>query len=106
MMGLFSVAKQPIVILFDSGASPTSISRSFVVEHHLPIETMEDSLCVQSPGGRLVTKEVVYQILIDLVGHTFPTNLIVLKGQDIDVILGMNWLYQWGAIIDTLHRAI
>ena len=54
----------------------------------------------------MVTKEVVYQIPIELVGHTFPTNLIVLKGQDIDVILGMNWLYQWGAIIDTLHRAI
>jgi len=106
MMGLFSVAKQPIVILFDSGASHTSISRSFVVEHHLPIETMEDSLCVQSPGRRLVTKEVVYQIPLELVGHTFPTNLIVLKGQDIDVILGMNWLYQWGAIIDSLHRAI
>ena len=54
---------------------------------------MEDSLCVQSPCGRLVTKEVVYQIPIELVGHTFPTNLIVLKGQYIDVILGMNWLY-------------
>ena len=49
---------------------------------------------------------MVYQIPIELVGHTFPTNLIVLKGQDIDVILGMNWLYQWGAIIDTLHRVI
>ena len=67
---------------------------------------MEDSLCVQSPSGRLVTKEVVYQIPIELVGHTFPTNLIVLKGQDIDVILGMNWLYQQGAVIDTLHRVV
>ena len=76
------------------------------MEHQLLIKTVEDSLCVQSPSGRLVTKEVVYQIPIKLVGHTFPTNLIVLKGQDIDVILGMNWLYQWGAIIDTLHRAI
>ena len=39
---------------------------------------------------------------IDLVGHTFPTNLLVLKNQDIDVILGMNWMCQRGAIIDTL----
>ena len=67
---------------------------------------MEDSLCVQSPSGRLVTKEVVYQIPIELVGHTFPTNLIVLKGQYIDVILVMNWLYRREAIIDTLHRVI
>ena len=80
MMGLFFVANQPTILLFDSGASHTFISRSFVVEHQLLIETMEDSLCVQSPGRRLVTKEVVYQIPIELVGHTFPTNLIVLKG--------------------------
>jgi hypothetical protein len=39
-------------------------------------------------------------------GHVFITNLIVLKGQDIDVILGMNWLCQWGAIIDTLNRVV
>ena len=62
MMGLFSVANQPAIILFDSSASHTFISRSFVVEHQLLIEAMEDSLCVQSPGGQLVTKEVVYQI--------------------------------------------
>ena len=49
---------------------------------------------------------MVYQIPIDLVGHTFPTNLIVLKGQDIDVILGMNWLCQRRAVIDTLHRTL
>ena len=49
---------------------------------------------------------MIYQIPIDLVGHTFPTNLIFLKGQDIDVILGMNWLCQHGAIIDMLNRTI
>jgi hypothetical protein len=38
----------------------------------------------------MITQEVIYQIPIEIVGHTFPTNLIVLKGQDIDVILGMN----------------
>jgi hypothetical protein len=60
MMGLFTVANEPAVILFDSGASHTFISRSFVVEHQLPLESVKDTLCVQSPGGRLVTKEMVY----------------------------------------------
>ena len=43
---------------------------------------------------------------IYLVGHTFTTDLIVLKGQDIDVILGMNCLCQHGAVFDTLQRTI
>jgi hypothetical protein len=37
---------------------------------------------------------------------TFPTNMIVLKGQDIDVILGMNWLAQHKAILNTDLRTI
>ena len=40
----------------------------------------------------MYTKEVVEHVPINLVGHTFPAYLLVLKGQDIDVILGMNWL--------------
>jgi hypothetical protein len=33
-------------------------------------------------------------------------SMIILKDQDIDVILGMNWMYQRGAAIDTLNRTI
>jgi hypothetical protein len=29
---------------------------------------------------------------VTLAGQNFLTNMVVLKGQDIDVILGMNWL--------------
>jgi len=54
----------------------------------------------------MYTKEVVEQVPVELVGHTFLTNLLVLKDQDIDVILGMNWLCQRGAIIDTLNMII
>jgi hypothetical protein len=32
--------------------------------------------------------------------------MIILQNQDIDVILGMNWMYQRGAVIDALHRTI
>ena len=32
--------------------------------------------------------------------------MIILKDQDIDVILGMNWMYQHKAIIDALNRTL
>jgi hypothetical protein len=41
-----------------------------------------------------------------LAGREFPTNRIVIKGQDIDVILGMNWLVQNKAIINADQRTI
>jgi hypothetical protein len=41
-----------------------------------------------------------------LAGHEFPTNIIVIKGQDVDVILGMNWLAHNKAIINADQRTI
>lgn len=78
----------------------------FVLKHQLSLEVVENGYCIQSPGGRLHTKEMVYQIPIKLGGHMFPTNMLVLPNQDIDVILGMNWLSQHGAVINALQRTI
>jgi hypothetical protein len=49
---------------------------------------------------------MVCEVPIELGGHIFPISMIILHNQDIDVILGMNWMYQRGAIIDALHRTI
>jgi hypothetical protein len=43
---------------------------------------------------------------VTLAKRDFPTNMIVLKGQDIDVILDMNWLAQHKAILNTDLRTI
>lgn len=61
---------------------------------------------IKSPVGKLGTKEVVFHVPVELVRHNYPTNMIVLKGHDIDVILGMNWLAQHEATIDTKKRTI
>jgi hypothetical protein len=106
MMGMFPIANHTTVLLFDSGASHTFINRTFVTKHDISIMGTQDDFFIQSPGGRLCTKEMVHEIPIELGGHIFPTSMIILKNQDIDVILGMNWMYQRGAIIDALHRTI
>jgi hypothetical protein len=49
---------------------------------------------------------VAFQVPVTLAERDFPTNMIVLKGQDIDVILGMNWLAQHKAILNTELRTI
>jgi hypothetical protein len=49
---------------------------------------------------------VAFQVPVTLAERDFPTNMIVLKGQDIDVILGMNWLAQHKAILNTNLRTI
>jgi hypothetical protein len=90
MMGTFLVANHPAVILFDSSASHTFISKNFVEKHCIPCTESREGFIIHSPGGRIFTKEVAFHLPITLARWEFPTNMIVLKGQDINVILGMN----------------
>lgn len=60
MMGMLTVANHPAVILFDFGASHTFINRDFVVKYEIPIRAVDNSFCIQSSGGRIITHEVVY----------------------------------------------
>jgi hypothetical protein len=101
MMGTFLVANHPAIIIFDSGASHTFISKKFVEKYCIPYIESREGFIIHSPGGQIFTKEVAFHVPVTLVERDFPTNMIVLKGQDIDVILGMNWLAQHKAILNT-----
>jgi hypothetical protein len=106
MMGMFLVANHPTVILFNSGASHTFISKTFVEKYCIHCTESWEGFVIHSPGGQIFTKEVAFHIPVTLAGREFPTNMIVIKGQDIYVILGMNWLAQNKTIINTDQRTI
>ena len=72
MMGMFPVANHPIVILFDLGASHSFINRTFVIKHEILIGATKENFFIQSSRGRLCTKEIGYQVPINLGGHIFP----------------------------------
>jgi hypothetical protein len=106
MMGTFLVANHPTVILFDSGASHTFISKKFVEKYCIPCTESREGFIIHSPGGQIFTREMAFHVPVTLAERDFPTNMIVLKGQDIDVILGMNCLAQHKAILNTDLRTI
>jgi hypothetical protein len=106
MMGTFLVANYPAVILFGSGASHTLISKKFVEKYCIPCIESREGFIIHSPGGQIFTKEVAFHVPVTLAERDFPTNMIVLKGQDIDIILGMNWLAHHKAILNTDLRTI
>jgi hypothetical protein len=49
MMGMFSIAIHPTVILFDSGASHTFMSKAFAEKHCIPTVESKKGLVIQSP---------------------------------------------------------
>jgi hypothetical protein len=59
MMGTFLVANHPAVILFDSGASNTFISKKFVEKYCIPCIESREGFIIHSLRGQIFTKEVV-----------------------------------------------
>jgi hypothetical protein len=84
----------------------TFISKKFVEQHCIPYNESREGFIIHSPGGQIFTKEVAFHVPIILAEWDFPTNMIILKDQDIDVILGINWLAQNKAIPNTDLRTI
>jgi hypothetical protein len=99
-------SSHPATILFDSGASHSFISSSFVVKHHVPITIMKQTMLVSSPGGEMRTKHICPAISITIKGVDFLANLIILDSKGIDIILGMDWLRKYDRVILCAKRAI
>jgi hypothetical protein len=49
---------------------------------------------------------IVRKIPLDLSGRVFGTDLIILSGQGIDVILGMSWMKRHEAVLDISARLV
>jgi hypothetical protein len=100
LTGMFSLNRHPTTVLFDSGASHDFISKACTQKHQLVIEHIITPYLIRTPGGNIATKQLVMSTPLSLAGRLFRTNLIVLEGQGIDVILGMGWMKRYKAVLD------
>jgi hypothetical protein len=106
VLGVFFVSSHPVTVLFDSGASHSFISSSFVVKRHLPITIMKQTMLVGSPGCEMRTKHICPTVRITIWGVDILANLIVLDSKGIDIILGMDWLRKYDRVILCAKRAV
>jgi hypothetical protein len=91
VLGMFLASSHPATIFFDSGASHSFISSSFVLKHSLPMATMKHTMLVSSLGGEMRRKHICPAVSICIRGIDFPSNLILLDSKGIDTILGMDY---------------
>jgi hypothetical protein len=67
MTGAFSVLNYPAIILFDSGASHSSISAKFSAKCQLPFHHTGGGVTISTPEGRVATNQINRQVPIKLV---------------------------------------
>ena len=106
VIGTFMVNSHPATVLFDTGATHSFITKSYVEEHSFFTTALRKCLLVSSPGGELRSHIVCPRVSVAIRGATFSADLRVLDTKGIDVILGMDTLAKWGVRIDCAHRAV
>jgi hypothetical protein len=87
LAGTFLLFGRPIIVLFDSRASHDFMSSTCAKRAKLALSVAKPSYIISTPGGRVVAKQIAREVLLDLGLQVFPTNLIILDEQGIDVIL-------------------
>jgi hypothetical protein len=106
IVGMFPVDSHIAEVLFDTGATHSFITASWVEVHNIPITTMSTPIQIDSVGGKVRADSVCLNVSVEIRGVEFPANLIVMGTQGIDVILGINWLDKYQAIISCDKRTI
>ena len=92
LLGTLRINSVPAIVLFDSGASHSFISQVFAEAHGIEFVGLTPPLVIRSPGHSYRTSVISHGVLIAIGSFQFPASLIALKSDDIDVILGMDWL--------------
>jgi hypothetical protein len=100
LAGTFFLNEHPVIILFDSGMSHDFISSTCAKKALLSMVGMEAPFVIIIPGGRVDVDQIVHKGPLELAGRVFGTDLIILKGQGLDVILGMSWMKLHKAVFD------
>jgi hypothetical protein len=105
-VGMFPVKSYPAKVLFDTGATHSFVSTSWVESHNIHIEPMIPPLRVNSVEGKVQFDRICPNLRIEIWGIDFPTSLVVMGTQGLDVILGMNWLRKNQSIVSCDKRTV
>ena len=107
-LGTFSVEYHSANVLFDTRATHSFVTASWVESHNIPVAPMYPPMRVSSVGGRTQTDRFCPSAKVQIRGIEFPVDLVVMGNQDstIDVILGMNWLTKYQVSLSCDKRIV
>jgi hypothetical protein len=106
LAGMFFLNEHSIIILLDSGVAHEFMSSACAERAKLTLVALGVPYVISTPRGRVDTDRIAQKVPLELSGRVFSTSLIVLSGQEIDVILGMRWMKMHKAILDLATRLV
>ncbi|KAL7184151.1 hypothetical protein ACSBR2_026329 [Camellia fascicularis] len=89
------------------GVSHSFISSTFASVLGLELAQLASSICVVSPvGGEIVLKQGCRGYDIEVADHRLPFSFVLMDMSGFDVILCMDWLSSYRAVIDCYRQRV
>ena len=106
MAGMFTIDSHPTYVLFDSSASHLFMSMGFAQRHDISLMAIPIAYRISTLGAQLCISTRTDTVRLVLATHTYRLQIMVLPGQGIDAILGMNWLRVYGVVLNLKQRVV
>ncbi|KAI3505496.1 hypothetical protein L1887_27627 [Cichorium endivia] len=98
--GTYLLDSEPAVVMFDSGATHSFVSRTFINRLGRSIGKLARPMVIEVADNRMIYVTDVYRgCTLEFSGFEFPIDLIPIAMRDLCVIVGMDWLDAFDAEI-------
>ncbi|WVZ89277.1 LOW QUALITY PROTEIN: hypothetical protein U9M48_035703 [Paspalum notatum var. saurae] len=87
LAGTFTVNGHPAVVLFDSRATHTFLSKTYALRHGIKMCKLKENYHITAPGSPITIGLMARQLRVDIGPESFVINPVVLPHQEIDIIL-------------------
>ncbi|GJR74321.1 putative reverse transcriptase domain-containing protein [Tanacetum coccineum] len=100
--------KQPLCfILFDTGADRSFVSTQFSTLINIAPTTLDHGYNVELADGRIIwVNTVLLGCTLNFLNHPFHVDLMPVEMGTYDVIIGMDWLMKYQAVIDCAKKTV
>nr|GFB63754.1 reverse transcriptase domain-containing protein [Tanacetum cinerariifolium] len=100
IMGTFLLNNCYASVLFDTGADRSFVSTAFSSQFDIAPTVLDHDYAVELADGRIVgVNTVICSCTLNFLNHSFNINLMPVEMGSFDVIIGMDWLSRYQAVI-------
>ncbi|GJW53806.1 putative reverse transcriptase domain-containing protein [Tanacetum coccineum] len=105
--GTFLLNNRYAYILFDTGADRSFVSTAFSTLLDIVPNTLDHGYNVELADGRIIgVNTILMGCTLNLQNHPFNINLMPVEMGSFDVIIGMDWLSKYSAVIDCAKKIV
>ncbi|GJV15076.1 putative reverse transcriptase domain-containing protein [Tanacetum coccineum] len=105
--GTFLLNDRYACIIFDTGADRSFVSTIFSSLIDITPTTLDHDYDVELADGKIIRINTIIQgCTLNLLNHPFNINLMPVELGSFDVIVGMNWLAKYHAVIDYAEKIV